>query len=89
MDDGQTLVVYRFSMGDVEDPEIYAGSALHSWTESEVGKWCKSHAINNDLVYNISNNVQIYGYTCTVTGKFLPKDRTYFYLKYKDLVDFN
>lgn len=87
--EGIKLLVYQFNMGDVEDPEIYSGAVLANWMNSEAGRWCKEHAIDSDLVYNIGVCPETYGYRCQVVGKFLEEDCTFFYLKYQDQVNFN
>jgi len=40
------VVVHTFSVGDVEDPEIYAAEPLHKWQESEQGQFIMEHAVN-------------------------------------------
>ena len=33
-----TLVVHEFTLGDVDDPEIYAAVPLYEWQLSDAGK---------------------------------------------------
>ena len=40
-----TVVVHRFRMGDVEDPDLYAAQPLWEWQESEMGAWVMKHAV--------------------------------------------
>ena len=46
----QKLIVHRFQLGDVEDPEIYLGAVAHDWLQSEHGKYVKEKA--KDLIIN-------------------------------------
>ncbi len=40
----QRRVVHRFFLGDVEDPQLYAGQALWEWQQSEQGQWVTRNA---------------------------------------------
>ena len=40
------VVVYRFQMGDVEDPDLYAGESLLKWQQSEAGQFVIKNAID-------------------------------------------
>jgi hypothetical protein len=71
-------VVHSFSLGDVEDPAIYAGFPLSKWQDSEEGKWCEEHCTN--LTWAIS--VKSMGYMVQVTGNMSEKDFTFFKLKF-------
>ena len=39
------VVVHSFTMGDVEDVEIYAAEPLWKWKNSEQGQWVMKHSI--------------------------------------------
>ena len=39
------VVVHRFKMGDVEDPDLYAAQPLWEWQQSEAGKWIMENAV--------------------------------------------
>ena len=38
------IVVHKFRVGDVEDPQLYAGAPLYEWEHSEVGQWVMKHS---------------------------------------------
>jgi len=70
------------SIGDCDDPDIYAASYLHEWTTSEQGKWCVEHAAPESLVYTIHHDIVTFGYRVAVMGMFSEKDLIYYYLKW-------
>ena len=39
------IVVHRFSLSDVEDPELYAAQPIWEWQQTETGKWVMEHAV--------------------------------------------
>ena len=39
------IVVHEFTMGDVDDPDLYAGEPLWQWQQSEEGQWIMDHAV--------------------------------------------
>jgi len=39
------VVVHRFRMGDVEDPDLYAAEPIYKWEKSDPGKFVMEHAI--------------------------------------------
>jgi len=40
-----SVIVYRFKMGDVEDPDLYAAQPLWEWQSSEMGKWVMERSV--------------------------------------------
>lgn len=80
------IVVHRFRMSDVEDPELYAAEPLYKWQQSEIGQWVMSKAIETPEFHSqLDHNVM--GYKFAVTAKLLEKDYTVWCLKYQPLVD--
>lgn len=80
------VTVYTFSMGDVEDPDLYAAEPLYKWQESEMGKWVMTHAVETPVWHRIVDAPTLM-YRYAVRAKLSGKDLTYFYLKWKDQVD--
>jgi hypothetical protein len=39
VEETKELTVHEFTMGDVEDPDLYAAEPLYKWQESAEGKW--------------------------------------------------
>lgn len=76
-----TLVVHEFTLGDIDDPAIYAAAPLWDWQQSEVGKWVMEHAVEIPQ-WGQSNDYRTYSYRFRVTAKFKEQDATFFKLKY-------
>ena len=75
------LTVYEFNMGDVEDPELYAGEPLYKWEKSEVGRWVMANSLSQPS-FNISTCPNTYGYKCYVTAELEGEALTFFKLKW-------
>ena len=39
------MPVHEFTMGDVEDPDLYAAEPMWKWQSSEMGQWVMEHAV--------------------------------------------
>lgn len=74
-------VVHSFRLGDVEDPEIYAGQGLWEFERSEKGQWVMSTAVETP-VWNIVLDHAYYGYTVKISARLYESDLTYFLLKW-------
>ena len=74
------IELHSFTMGDVEDPSLYAAQPIWEWQNSEAGKWAMEHA--NDPSYNCHHDYEYYGYKVVITGQLNEKDYTYYLLKY-------
>lgn len=40
------IVVHRFSVGDVEDPVVYAAEPILEWEKSPMGQWVKKNSVS-------------------------------------------
>ena len=78
------IVVHRFRMGDVEDPDIYAAQPLWEWQESEQGRWIMEHAIDKPI-WHRHHDVITYGYEYAITAKLKERDYTHWLVKWKKL----
>ena len=75
------IVVHSFSVGDAEDPDVYAAQPLWDWQESEKGKWVMEHSIEppiwrRDVDYNT------FGYRYAVMAELPGPRATEYYLKW-------
>ena len=62
------VVVHEFTMGDVDDPDLYAAEPLWQWQQSEEGQWIMAHAVETPSWYRIPDQLQ-YGYGFEVRAK--------------------
>ena len=75
------MIFHEFTLGDVEDPEIYAAGPLYAWQNTEKGQWVLEHF--KDTAYRIGVDQNSFGYKVTVYGNLSQQDATYFTLKYQ------
>ena len=57
---------HEFSMGDVDDVDIYVAQPIYEWQQTEQGKWVMQHAQN--LTYHTAPDLHTFGYRVTITG---------------------
>jgi hypothetical protein len=75
------LIVHSFTMGDVEDPDLYAAQPLYEWQESEMGKWVMEHAVETPF-WHRSVDPATYGHQYHVVARMTTKDQTFFKLRF-------
>lgn len=76
------VVVHKFRMGDVEDPQLYAAEPLYKWETSEMGQWVMKHSVDQPT-WNLIPNLDIYGHEVIIRATLRPEDYTYWKLKYE------
>jgi hypothetical protein len=75
------LVVHRFTMGDVEDPDLYAAQPLLDWQNSEMGKWVMERAVDTPEWHRRADAYN-YGYEYAIVAKLKDIDYTWWELKW-------
>lgn len=75
--------VHHFNMGDVEDPEIYAGAAIWDWQQTDKGKFIMEHG--KDVNYRIGADYNTYGYQCVIMCELEQKKLAEYYLRWGKL----
>jgi hypothetical protein len=75
------IVVHRFRMGDVEDPDLYAGEPLWKWQQSEMGQWIMERAVDTPEWHRRADMMQ-YGYEYAIIAKLKDIDYTFWALKW-------
>jgi len=78
----KTVVVHEFTMGDVDDPDLYAAQPLYEWEHSEQGQWVITHALETPSWYRIPDNLQ-YGYKYQIRAKLSGARLTEYLLRHK------
>jgi len=76
-----TVVVHRFRMGDVEDPDLYAAQPLLDWQNSEMGEWVMERAVDTPEWHRMAD-VANYGYQYAIVAKLKDIDYTWWTLKW-------
>lgn len=75
------VVVHQFSMGDVDDPDIYAAQPLYDWEHSEVGQWVMEHAMETPTWHRFAD-MNTFGYKYVIKAKLKDVDHTFWALKW-------
>jgi len=86
IEETKTVVVHEFTMGDVEDPDLYAAEPLWKWQQSEQGAWVMEHAVESPVWHRQADPYN-YGHQYAISAKLTAKDLTYFYLKWGNNID--
>ena len=64
------MVLHTFTMGDVEDPDLYAAEPLWQWEQSEFGQWCMKNAADTPTWHRIADPIT-FGYKYQIRAKFM------------------
>lgn len=75
------VVVHKFRLSDVEDPEIYAAGPIYDWQKTDVGRWVMDHS-NPEPFWNMTVDHAAYGYQVHIVAQLSDVDYTYYQLKY-------
>ena len=76
-----TVIVHRFLMGDVDDPDIYAAQPLWEWQESEMGKWVMERAVDTPEWHRHVDPMN-YHMQYAIVAKLKGADYTFWQLKW-------
>ena len=75
------VCVHEFTVGDVEDPVLYAGGPLLTWQESAAGAWIMVNA--EETPYWIKDlDPSTYMYRFRIIARLSESNETFFRLKY-------
>jgi hypothetical protein len=75
------VLVHTFSLGDVEDPDIYAAEPIWAWQQTPAGCWVMEHAVEKPYWVR-RPDYQIYGYEFKIIARLSEADAVFFKLKY-------
>ena len=75
------VVVHTFTMGDVEDPDLYAAEPMWKWQESEQGKFVMENAVDQPEWHRQLDHAS-YGYKYAITAELEAKKLSEFYLRW-------
>jgi hypothetical protein len=81
VEEAKTVVVHKFTMGDVEDPDLYAAQPLYDWEHSDAGQWVMKNACETPTWYRLADPMT-YGYKYEIRAKFMGPALTEWILKH-------
>lgn len=76
-----TVVVHKFRMGDVDDPDLYAAQPLWEWQQSEMGQWVMERAVETPEWHRQMDHLA-YHLQYAVVAKLKDVDYTFWVLKW-------
>jgi hypothetical protein len=76
------IVVHRFRMGDVEDPDLYAAQPIHEWEQSDAGKFVMENAVDTPEWHRQLDPMS-YGHHYAIVAELEKKKLSEFYLRFK------
>ena len=71
--------VHNFSVGDVEEPDLYAGMHMSDWQRTDRGKW----VMDNAQEVSWHRIMCEYGYEYIISAEFKEKEYIYYKLKFE------
>ncbi len=75
------VIVHRFKVSDVEDPDIYAAQPIWEWQQTDAGKFVMEHSIETPS-YHQHVDYETYGYQYAITAELEKKKLAEFYLRW-------
>jgi hypothetical protein len=75
------MCVHEFSMGDVEDPALYAAEPLWQWQQSEAGQWVMANAVEQPYWIQ-SLDHDSWGHKFRVMARLSEQNQTFWTLKW-------
>jgi hypothetical protein len=76
------MILHAFTMGDCEDPYLYAAQPIWEWQQTEKGKWVMEN-VTEPPVFYIQPDPTTFGQRVIIDGTLNPEAETFFRLKYK------
>lgn len=76
------IVVHTFTMGDVEDPDLYAAEPLYQWQKSPEGSWVMENCCDDAPIWHRQVDPASFGHRYIILATFEEKKLTEFYLRF-------
>ena len=77
------IIFHEFSMGDVDDVEIYAAYPINEWQRTEQGRWVMENA--HELMFYTHADPHTMGYRVTIRGELEGIKATEYFLRWKNI----
>ena len=76
------IIVHTFTVGDVEDPDLYAAEPMFEWQKSEAGEWVMENCCDGVPSWSRYIDPTTYGHKYMISAVFEEKKLTEFYLRF-------
>lgn len=77
----EKVILHSFTIGDVEDPMLYAAPPIGEWQQTEKGQWCMQHCEGEIVFHSMQDHIS-WGHKIVLQGELSPENLTYFRLKW-------
>ena len=77
------ITFHQFTMGDVDDLDVYVAQPIWEWQQTDQGQWVMEHA--QDLRYHTSANPATFGYRIRISGDLDDKQATEYFLRWNPI----
>lgn len=74
-------LVHKFSLSLDVDLEIYIGSDVYNWEQSDAGKWILSNSVKQPTLITY-DDIETYSTKCLIYAYLKDSDCTFFNLKW-------
>ena len=75
------VTVHKFTVGDSDDPILYAAQPIIDWQNSEQGQWVMEHSVETPE-WNRFEDPMNWGHSFYITAKLKEKDYSFYLLKW-------
>jgi hypothetical protein len=75
------VIVHKFNLRDVDDPDIYAAGPMFDWERSEAGQFVFKHAVDKPEWHRYMDPMWM-GYRYVITAELEKKKLSEFYLRF-------
>ena len=82
VDEIHKIVVHKFTMSDVDDPDLYAAQPLYEWEQSEAGQFVMKNAEDKPEWHRFMDYDSMHGYSYVVIAELEKKKLAEFYLRW-------
>jgi len=77
------ITFHSFTMGDVDDVDIYAAQPIYEWQQTEKGQWVMKHC--SDPRYTINPDGHTWGHRVVLYGELADQDAVFYELKWGNM----
>jgi hypothetical protein len=75
------VVVHKFKVSDIEDPDLYAADPMVNWERSEPGKFVMKHSVSTPVWYR-HLSFSTMGWQYVIIAELESKKLSEFYLRW-------
>jgi hypothetical protein len=75
------IIVHKFTMADVDDPEIYAAEPIWKWQQTEAGKFVMENSASEPVFHQARDHLT-YNVKYVIVAELEKKKLSEFYLRF-------